>query len=79
IFRGSLSLVISTSTADGRAGALATFFTAGYAGLALPVVGLGIALQHLTPRVTLLIFGLTVSLGILTAAPALVRPLENAD
>jgi hypothetical protein len=36
-------------------------------------LGLGIALQFLTPRVTLLIFALTVGLGILAAAPFLVR------
>jgi MFS family permease len=79
IFRGSLSVVISTSTADDRAGALATFFIAGYAGLSLPVVGLGLALQHLSPRVTLLIFGLAVGLGILAAAPVLVRSPDRAD
>lgn len=78
IFRGSLSVVLSTSTADDRAGAVATFFIAGYAGLSLPVLGAGIALQHLSPRVTLLIFGVAVGLGILAATPVLVRPLENA-
>jgi MFS family permease len=74
IFRGSLTLVISTSDADDRAEVLATFFIAGYAGLSVPVLGLGIALQHLSPRVTLLIFALVVGLGILAAAPVLVRP-----
>ncbi len=73
IFRGSLTLVISTSDADDRAAALATFFIAGYAGLSVPVIGLGLALQHLSPRVTLLIFGLAVGLGLLAASPALVR------
>src|SRR3712207_5426481 len=56
ILRGSLTVVIATAGAADRAGALATFFTAAYVGLALPVLGLGIALQFLTPRVTLLIF-----------------------
>jgi MFS family permease len=74
IFRGSLTVVISRSGPDDRAGALATFFTAGYAGVSLPVVGAGLALQHLSPRVTLLIFALAVALGILAAAPILVRP-----
>ena len=45
-----------TVRAKCRAAALATFFTAAYLGLALPVLGLGIALQFLTPRVTLLMF-----------------------
>ena len=74
IFRGSLTLVISASNPDDRAGVLATFFIAGYAGLSVPVLGLGIALQHLSPHVTLLSFALIVGLGILAAAPVLVRP-----
>ena len=73
IFRGSLTLVISTSDADDRAGALARFFIAGYAGLSVPVLGLGIELQYLSPRVTLLIFALIVGRGILAAAPVLLR------
>jgi len=73
IFRASLGVVIATSRADDRAGALAAFFVAGYAALSLPVLGLGIALQYLSPQVTLLIFGLAVGLGILAAAPTLLR------
>ena len=73
ILRGSLTVVIATAGAADRAGALATFFTAAYVGLALPVLGLGIALQFLTPRVTLLIFAVAVGVGILAAAPFLVR------
>lgn len=76
IFRGSLTVVISTSHPDDRAAALTSFFTAGFIGLSVPVVGLGVALQHLSPRVTLLIFGVVVSLGILAAALVLVRPLD---
>jgi predicted MFS family arabinose efflux permease len=79
IFRGSLTVVISTSGPDDRAGALATFFTAGYVGVSLPVVGAGVALQHLSFRVTLLIFGLAVGLGILAAAPILVRPAPTGE
>jgi MFS family permease len=74
IFRGSLTLVISTSDPADRAGVLATFFIAAYTGLSIPVVALGIALQHVSPRMTLLVFGLIVGLGILAAAPVLVRP-----
>ena len=55
---------------------LATFFTAGYAGLSVPVVGVGLLFQHLSPRVTLLIFALVVGLGILAAAPVLVHPAD---
>jgi hypothetical protein len=71
-------VVISTASPDDRAGALATFFTAGYAGVSLPVIGVGIILQHLSPRVTLLIFGLAVGLVILAAAPILIRSQKAA-
>ena len=76
IFRGSLTMIILTSRPDDRAGVLATFFTAGYAGLSVPVIGVGLLLQHLSPRVTLLIFALVVGMGILAAAPILLRPAD---
>ena len=69
-------MAISTSDPDDRASVLASFFTAAFIGLSVPVVGLGVALQHISPRVTLLIFGVLVGLGILAAAPVLVRPLD---
>jgi MFS family permease len=73
IIGGSLRVVISTASAADRAGALATYFTAGYVGVSLPVLGAGIALQYLSPRVTLLIFAVAAGLGVLAAAPLLVR------
>jgi Major Facilitator Superfamily len=73
IFRASLSVAIATAGADERAGTLATFFVVGYAALSLPVLGLGIALLYLSPRVTLLVFGVAVGVGILAAAPTLLR------
>jgi MFS family permease len=78
IIRGSLTVVISAASPDDRAGALATFFTAGYIGVSLPVIGVGIILQHLSPRVTLLIFAVAVGLVILAAAPILIRPQKAA-
>jgi MFS family permease len=71
IFRGSLVLAVSTANPAERAGALATFFTAGYVGVSLPVIGLGVALQYVSPNVALLIFALIVGVGILAAAPIL--------
>ncbi len=71
IFRGSLVLAISTAGPGELAGALATYFTAGYVGVSLPVIGLGIALQYVTPSVALLIFAVIVGTGILAAAPVL--------
>jgi MFS family permease len=75
IYRASLGIVIATAGPDDRAGALATFFVVGYAALSLPVLGLGIGLLYLSPRVMLLVFGLVVGLGILAAAPTLLRGL----
>jgi len=74
MIRGCLTIVISTASADERAGAVATLFTAGYAGVSIPVIGVGVVLQHVSPRVTLLIFSVAVGLGILAAAPVLIRP-----
>jgi len=71
MIRGSVSVVISATGAADRAGALVTYFTAGYVGVSLPVVGLGLALQQLSPRVTLLIFAALVGAGFLAAAPVL--------
>jgi MFS family permease len=73
IIRGSLTTVIAAASAADRAGALTTYFTAGYVGVSLPVLGAGVALQYASPRVTLLIFAAAVGLGILAAAPLLVR------
>ncbi|HTU86041.1 MAG TPA: MFS transporter [Solirubrobacteraceae bacterium] len=73
IFRGSLGVIIATSGPEDRAGALATFFMAGYVGVSLPVLGIGVALQYFSPRVTLLAFGLAVAAATLAAAPRLLR------
>jgi MFS family permease len=73
IIRGTLTVVISTASPEDRAGALATYFTAGYVGISLPVLGAGVALEYLSPRVTLLVFAATVGLGIIAAAPFLIR------
>jgi MFS family permease len=78
IFRASLGIVIATARADDRAGAFARFFVASYAALSLPVLGLGIALQYLSPQVTLLIFGAIVGIGILAVGPIL-RRRPDAD
>ena len=69
----SLGVAVATARADDRAGTLATFFTVGYAALSLPVLGLGVALQYLSPQVTLLVFALIVGAGVLAAAPTLLR------
>ena len=61
-----------------RAARLPAPLTAGYAGVSLPVIGVGIMLQHFSPRVTLLIFAVAVAIVILAAAPILTRPQKAA-
>jgi MFS family permease len=73
VFRASLATVISTSNPDDRAGAVATVYTAGYAGVSIPVIAVALVLEHLSPRTTLLIFGVGTAAGIIAAAPVLVR------
>jgi hypothetical protein len=43
------------------------------------VLGLGIVLLYLSPKVTLLIFGVVVGVGILAAAPTLLRQPDAHD
>jgi MFS family permease len=71
LFRGTLTLVVSTAPSDDRAGAVATLFAVGYAGISVPVVGAGIALQFVSFKVTILGFGIAIVAGILLATPVL--------
>jgi hypothetical protein len=56
-----------------RAEVLAGFFLAGYLGLSIPVVGLGILGQVIAPKVALLAFALLVLAGIAASARSLPR------
>ena len=48
-------------------------FLAGYVGLTVPVVALGVMTQSLTPKLSLLIFAAALASGIVLAAPQLLR------
>ena len=61
LFKGALGTVIAVAPEDGRAEALAGLFLAGYIGLAVPIIGLGVTLQFTTPRVALLAFALAIA------------------
>jgi MFS family permease len=71
MFRGAIGAVSSLATEANRAEALAGLFLAAYLGLSVPVIGLGVAIQYLSPRVSLLLFSLVLGIGILIATPAL--------
>ncbi|HEX3616412.1 MAG TPA: MFS transporter [Solirubrobacteraceae bacterium] len=68
LFKGVVAVVALDAPADRRAEALAGMFLAGYIGLSLPVVALGVVTQYLSPRLSLLIFtaALTAGVGIVT-------------
>ncbi len=75
-FRGSVSTVIRIAPPDARAEALAGLFLAGYVGLSVPVLGLGVAAALLPAKIALLLFAAAVigvvglvSRRLLAAAP----------
>jgi MFS family permease len=74
VFKGTIGTVVAISTDESRAEALAGLFLAAYVGLSIPIVGLGVALLHVSPKATLLGFAVIVSVAILVAAPTLLGP-----
>jgi hypothetical protein len=75
LFKGTLGTVVTVATDEGRAEALAGLFLAGYVGLSVPVVGVGLALQVTSTKDALLGFALIVVLALAAAAPTLLgRP-----
>lgn len=71
VFKGVVTTIVAVSTPERRAEALAGMFLAGYTGLTVPVVALGVMTQSLSPRLSLLIFAAVLVLGTLLAAPQL--------
>jgi MFS family permease len=79
IFKGSMVTVIMIAEPANRAEAVAGLLLAGYVGLSLPVVGIGIALREVTPKTTLLGFACVVAVLIFAAAPALLRERRTSS
>jgi MFS family permease len=69
LFKGVVTSVAEIATPESRAEALAGMFLAGYIGLSVPVLGLGVMTQYLSARVSLVIFT-----GVLAAAMAVAAP-----
>ena len=80
LFKGTLGGLIAISPAGRLGEALAGFFLSGYLGLSLPAIAVGVALQFVSPRGTLLAFAIVVSAGTLAALPLLIaaRPGDPA-
>jgi MFS family permease len=71
LFKGVVAMVAMDAPADRRAEVLAGMFLAGYIGLSLPVVALGVMTQYLSPRLSLLIFTAVLTLGVVLVTPRL--------
>jgi MFS family permease len=71
LFKGGIVAVSGLAAPERRAETLAGFFLAGYIGLSVPVLGLGILGQFVAPKVALLVFALLLFAGIGAAARSL--------
>lgn len=78
MFKGSMGTVMMIAEPAHRAESLAGLLLAGYLGLSVPAVGLGVALRSVSPKVTLLGFTIFVAVAIVAAAPALLRGERRA-
>ncbi|MEV6347494.1 MFS transporter [Actinoplanes sp. NPDC051851] len=72
-FKGALTTTITLAEPEARGEALAGLFLAGYLGLAVPVLGLGFAAQHVATRDAVLYFAVLLVALIVAAA----RPLSR--
>jgi MFS family permease len=61
VFKGAVATVVAVAEPARRAEALAGLFLAGYIGLAVPVVGLGLLTQEVEPKVALLVFAVVLA------------------
>ena len=79
IFRGAVATVMSISSPERVAESLTGVFLSAYVGISLPVVGCGIMLaRHVSPKVTLLVFAIAVTIGIAVSAFELVGRSRTA-
>jgi hypothetical protein len=86
LFKGGIVTAAGLATPERRAEVLAGFFLAGYAGISVPVLALGILGQLIEPKVALLAFAALLLAGILASARSLlggaatggVRPIPAA-
>ncbi|MEV4113423.1 MFS transporter [Nonomuraea sp. NPDC049695] len=85
---GGAGLLFKVSVAAGtaqaedghdRAGVLATLFLAAYAGMSIPVIGLGVATQHTGARIALTGFAVLAASVLAGVAPGLLRGHASHD
>jgi MFS family permease len=78
LFKGALGTAAGLADDDDRAEVLAGLFLGGYFGLSVPVIGLGVLTQEVSPRSSLLVFASLMAVALLAAAPALLRRRARA-
>ncbi|MEV4617635.1 MFS transporter [Asanoa sp. NPDC049573] len=79
LFRASLTTVVQLSPPERRAGTLATLFVVSYSGLAVPVIGLGLATQLAGTRGALAGFATLALAGLAAVAAVRLRPDRPSD
>lgn len=67
-FRGTVATVISITPPQARGEGLAGLFLVAYVGLAIPVVGLGVATLWVSPQVAVLGFAIALAAAVLAVA-----------
>jgi hypothetical protein len=70
VFRGGLAAAGATAPPESRAEVLSGYFLAGYLGLSVPVVGLGIATSFAPTLEVMLIFAVIVAIAVTTCTRA---------
>ncbi len=64
VFRGALVTASNTASPQSRAEVLSGFFLGAYVGLSIPVIGIGVAVAHVSARVAMLVFVVLVAIAI---------------
>jgi MFS family permease len=73
VFKGSLGTVLMIADPEHRAESVAGLLLAGYIGLSVPAIGVGVALREVSTKSTLLGFVIAVIIAAVASAPALLR------
>lgn len=73
LFKGAIATIIRVAQPERRAQTLVGLFLAGYLGIMMPVIGLGILAQIVQAKIALLIFGGVLVAGVLGSLAPLLR------
>lgn len=76
-FRAAITAAASTAAPESRAEVLAGFFLGAYLGLSAPVVGLGIATQHVSAQTAMIVFVVLISATVLACARVVQRESDR--